>query len=59
MGEVGSIQVPVFSSYKALFLYHLGSVGQPVMDVSIGNLQSNLARCGIHWREEEPVGFLL
>jgi hypothetical protein len=58
-GKARSIQAPVFSDHAALFLYHLVSVGQSVMDVSIGDLQSNLARCGIHWREGEPVGNLL
>jgi hypothetical protein len=58
-GEAGSIQAPVFSRLAALYLYDLGSVGRSAMDVSIGNLQSNLTRRGIHQRKGEPDGNLL
>lgn len=58
-GEAGSIQAPVFSDHAVLFSHDLGSVGRSAMDVSIGILQSNLTRCGIHRSKGEPVGNLL
>jgi hypothetical protein len=57
-GEAGSIQAPVFLSHAVLFLHDLVSVGQSAMDVSIGILQSNLTRCGIHRSKGEPIGNL-